>query len=290
MKPYRITELAHKYVSYDMITAYTALPEFPVPRVRLLYTFLNDREEGSASTAETCSLAAFLVQLGMDTHDQIDLEQGLAEASPEMRARQLKVLAGDYFSGAFYQLLAQAGEIGMVSRMSAAICEVNRLKARLYSRLKRMVLPAEEYVKECVHVRMGLFLSFTHLLDQSAQSVWQHLLAELSHCEVVMDEIRLAGQLPQERKGYAYLRIMEAATSEERETLSERKIGERDWTLLLAKYNIREQLTSMLHQSVDHVQSLLHECNKETVRAELRAIVEPFAAVLSPVRRSVQEG
>lgn len=290
MKPYRIAEMANKYVSYDMITAYTALPEFPVPRVRLLYTFLNDREGQSSRSAETCALAAFLVQLGMDTHDRVDLETGLGEATAAMRSRQLKVLAGDYFSGVFYELLAQAGEIGMVSLMSSAICEVNRLKAQLYSKLKRMVLPAEEYLKECVHVKMGLFLSFTHLLDKSAQNLWRLLLTELSYCEVMLDEMRSSSELPQDRKGYAYLRIMETGTSEDKETISGRKVGEREWTLLLVKYNVKEQLLSMLHQSVDRVQTLLQECKKETARAELKAILEPFIAALSPARRSVQEG
>ncbi|MGG6309597.1 heptaprenyl diphosphate synthase component 1 [Paenibacillus macerans] len=290
MKPYRITEMANKYVSYDMITAYTALPEFPVPRVRLLYTFLNDREGHSPQSAETCALAAFLVQLGMDTHDQIDLEDGLGEATEAMRSRQLKVLAGDYFSGVFYDLLAQAGEIGMVPLMSAAICEANRLKVGLYSKLKRMVLPAEEYLKECVHVKMELFLSFTQLLDKSVQHLWRLLLTELSRCEVMLDEMRTASEPPQDRKGYAYLRIMESGTSEDRDAISGRKVGERDWTLLLVKYSIKEQLMTMLHQSVDHVQSLLHECKKETARTELKAILEPFIAALSPARRSVQEG
>ncbi|EOS57493.1 heptaprenyl diphosphate synthase component 1 [Paenibacillus barengoltzii] len=290
MKPYRITELANKYVSYDMITAYTALPEFPVPRVRLLYTFLTEREGLSPESAETCALAAFLVQLGMDTHDRIDLESGLGEATRAMRSRQLKVLAGDYFSGVFYHLLAGAGEIRMVPLMSSAICEVNRLKVQLYSKLKQMLLPAEDYLKECVHVKMGLFLSFTEVLDKSVQSLWRKLLAELSRCEVMLEEIRSASELPHERKGYAYLRIMETGSSEDKAALSTRKVGERDWSLMLIKYNIKEQLLSMLHQSVDHVQSLLHECKKETARTELKSILEPFIAALSPSRRSVQEG
>ena len=42
------------------------------------------------------------------------------------RSRQLKVLAGDYFSSRFYHLLAQAGQIEMIKQLSNAICEVNR--------------------------------------------------------------------------------------------------------------------------------------------------------------------
>ncbi|CAM4287074.1 MAG: heptaprenyl diphosphate synthase component 1 [Paenibacillus macerans] len=290
MKPYRITELAKKYVSYDMISAHTALPDFPVPRVRLLYAFLNDRQSRAADAAETCALAAFLVQLGMDTHDLIDVEERSGRETTAMRSRQLKVLAGDYFSGVFYDLLAQAGEIGMVSSMSAAICEVNRLKVELYSKLKRRLLSAEEYLKECVHVKMGLFLSFSHLLDKPAQNLWRLLLAELSRCEVMLDEMKSSGELPQNRQGYAFLRILETGTAEDLESIAERKVGERDWSLLLVKYNVKEQLMSMLRQSVDRVQALLHECKMETAQSELKAILEPFIAALSPARRSAQEG
>ncbi|RRJ66339.1 heptaprenyl diphosphate synthase [Paenibacillus oralis] len=290
MKPYRITELAKKYVSYDMISAHTALPEFPVPRVRLLYAFLNDRQSQAVDAAETCALAAFLVQLGMDTHDLIDLDERSGKETSAMRSRQLKVLAGDYFSGVFYDLLAQAGEIGMVSSMSAAICEVNRLKVELYSKLKRRLLSAEEYLKECVHVKMGLFLSFSHLLDKSAQNLWRLLLTELSRCEVMLDEMKSSGELPKDRQGYAFLRIMETGAAEDLESVAERKVGEREWSLLLVKYNVREQLMSMLRQSVDRVQALLHECKVETAQSELKAILEPFIAASSPARRSVQEG
>ncbi|MCM3698174.1 heptaprenyl diphosphate synthase component 1 [Paenibacillus macerans] len=290
MKPYRITELAKKYVSYDMILAHTALPEFPVPRVRLLYAFLNDRQSQAADAAETCALAAFLVQLGMDTHDLIDLEERSGKETSAMRSRQLKVLAGDYFSGVFYDLLAQAGEIGMVSSMSTAICEVNRLKVELYSKLKRKLLSAEEYLKECVHVKMGLFLSFSHLLDKSAQNLWRLLLAELSRCEVMLDEMKASGELPRDHQGYAFLRIMETGGAEELESVAERKVGEREWSLLLVKYNVKEQLMSMLRQSVERVQALLHECRTETAQSELKAILEPFIAASSPARRSVQEG
>ena len=103
-----ITELAKKYVEYDMISTHTELPDFPAPRVHLLYSFLTDSETGSQKSVENCALAAFLVQSGMDTHDQIDL--GGEQQESKMRARQLKVLAGDYFSSVFYALLAATGK------------------------------------------------------------------------------------------------------------------------------------------------------------------------------------
>ncbi|MNJ44785.1 Heptaprenyl diphosphate synthase component 1 [compost metagenome] len=288
MKPYRITELANKYVGYDMITNHTALPEYPVARVRLLYMFLNLRDNGKIGAHETSALAAFLVQLGLDTHDMIDVDS-TCKAERSMRSRQLKVLAGDYFSSLFYELLAKAGQIELVSSMSSAICEVNRLKVGLYNRLKKL-LSTEEYLKECTHIKMGLFQSFSHLLDKSLQNLWRLLLVELSRCEVVLGEMKASGMLPEERQGYAYLRIMETGTVEDKEVLSRRKIDKREWSSLLAKYDVNEQLAHKLHQSVERVQALVHELKGDKEQSELTAIVEPFRAALAMQRRAMQEG
>ncbi|GIP52106.1 MULTISPECIES: heptaprenyl diphosphate synthase component 1 [Paenibacillus] len=289
MRPDRITELAQKYVEYDMISTHTELPEFPVPRVRLLYTFLNDGGRETARSAETCALAAFLVQLGLDTHDKIDVDDSCKEEQ-EMRSRQLKVLAGDYFSSVFYELLAQKAEIGTVSKMSAAICEVNRLKVRLYTGLRKMLLPAEEYLKERVQLKTVLFHSFTQQLDRSVQNIWKLLLTEISRCEVMLDEMKHYSLSPEEHKGFAFLHIWETGTAEDKEMISARKIGERDWSLLLTKYKIREQLASMLRQSVERVQGLVPECQSDKIRSEIGGIVEPMLSVLSSQRRAIQEG
>lgn len=291
MKADVITELARKYVEYDMISIHTALPEFPVPRVTLLYSFLKNTEGTSIKTAETCALAAFLVQLGLDTHDKIDQEADNRQEEQRMRSRQMKVLAGDYFSGVFYALLAQAGEVRLISRMSSSICEVNRLKVRLYTRLKRMVLTAEEYLKESVQVKMGLFLSFSHLLDKSVQNLWELLLNELSHCEVMLEELNTSGELPQLRHGFAYLHIMEHGTTEDRNKLiSNHHIEDSEWNRLLMQYGIKEHLSLKLQQAVERVQSLLQDCKREVVRSEIGRVLDPYTAALTQGHLSGQKG
>lgn len=279
MIPDRIIELAKKYVEYDMIVTHTELPEFPVPRVGLLYTFLNHRDKGSSRTAEICSLAAFLVQLGMDTHDRIDTEKG-QKSEITMRSRQLKVLAGDYFSSVFYELLAKIDEIDMVSAMSSAICEVNRLKVKLYTGLQRMIPPAEDYITQNVQVKMGLFLSFSQFMDKSVRNLWKLLLAELSHCEVVLDEMRHSNS--SSRKGYAYFRMMEIGTSEDKNKLTQGDISDLEWNSLVDKYNVKAQLQDMLRQSIERVQSLVSECKGEKQQVEIGNILKPIQAVLLP--------
>ncbi|AWB45016.1 heptaprenyl diphosphate synthase [Paenibacillus sp. CAA11] len=289
MKFYRVPELAKKYVEYDMIKAHTELPNFPDPRVRLLYTFLKVQKPEDERALETSALATFLVQLAMDTHDLIDPEPERKEEK-QMRSRQMKVLAGDYFSGTFYELLAKAGQVDMIALLASAVCEVNRLKAGFYSRMKRMLLSRDEYLKESSQVKMGLFHFFTPMLDKAVQNLWRYLLSEISRCEVLAEEIRKSGGIPEEYRGYAYLSIMETGTAEDKQLLAKSRVSEREWSALLVKYNVKEQLASKLHHSVARVQELLQEGAGEWMQRELSGILEPFSALLGKSRSALNEG
>ena len=75
MKPYKVPEIAKKYVEYDMIQAYTELPDFPDSRARLLFAFLVNQRIPLLHS-ELYSLVTSLVQIGMDTHDMIDSNSG----------------------------------------------------------------------------------------------------------------------------------------------------------------------------------------------------------------------
>lgn len=174
MKTYRIPEIAQKYVDHDIIQAHTALPDFPDARLRLLYAFLNEQEPHKTHS-ELYTLVVSLVQLGMDTHDLIDTDLE-RRTEPEMRSRQLKVLAGDYFSATFYQLLSQAGQIDMISKISGAVSEVNRLKVNLYVRMRQLKMSAEEYLSLTVQLKATLFEIFSGVLEGSLSHAGQRFL------------------------------------------------------------------------------------------------------------------
>jgi heptaprenyl diphosphate synthase len=269
-----ISNLAQKYVGYDMITKHTELPAFPVPRVHLLYTFLNaNQQEQALNAIQSCVLASFLVQLGLDTHDLIDQNEGAIE-DELMRSRQLKVLAGDYFSSVFYELLAEEGNIATIASMSAAICEVNRMKVNLYTKLKTMSLTAEQYLKDKVSLKMGLFVSFTASLDKSLQNVWKLLLAEFSRLEVILEELDLEGTLPEQRMSYTYLKILETGSSEDKEKLSRSKVGLEEWTWLLSKYNIADQFKTLFTTTIAQIQSLVTEYEAQKLQLQLDELIQ----------------
>lgn len=247
MRTYRIPELAKKYVDYDMITTHTELPPFANARVRLLYTFLNHQDSFTDADAENIALAVYLVQLGMDTHDLIDAEPVRKEESG-MRSRQLNVLAGDYFSSLFYELLASAGRTELISELSSSVCEVNRKKVNLYTKLMQRSLTAEALFQSQVELNMELYLPLSSLLDQNYQHSWLKLLHEVSRCENAVVQLNHAGAFSFDEE--------------------------------VSDSSAQDLMTAELEQSLERIQRLISDLQGESLREELGELIEPFIRAL----------
>jgi heptaprenyl diphosphate synthase len=272
MKTYRIPEIAQKYVDHDIIQAHTALPDFPDARLRLLYAFLNEQEPHKTHS-ELYTLVVSLVQLGMDTHDLIDTDLE-RRTEPEMRSRQLKVLAGDYFSATFYQLLSQAGQIDMISKISGAVSEVNRLKVNLYVRMRQLKMSAEEYLSLTVQLKATLFEIFSGVLEGSLSHGWSEILNGVCRCEALVDEIVRMESPARFDKSWAYWHLLQEGTEEERQQLIQRMHEPAFIYSLAEKYNVRSQLKAKLKHSANAVKSLAGKLESDKLFSELTVIVD----------------
>ncbi|MFC4777558.1 heptaprenyl diphosphate synthase component 1 [Paenibacillus sp. GCM10023252] len=281
MRPYRISELAKKYVEYDMIQAHTELPTFPDSRIRLLYAFLSHNPP-SERHSELYSLVTSLVQMGMDTHDTIDTDLDKRPEN-EMRSRQLKVLAGDYFSSRFYQLLSQAGQMDMISRISEAVCEVNRLKVNLYMKMQQVKLTAEDYLSQSVQVRSELFQVFTSVLEGKLSRIWPELLSGLSRCEVVLEELQRSDSPESFHGSWAYWHIWQVGTEDERRQLELSSQEPAVVRRLLEKYEIKGQLAAKLRSSVEGILSIGAKLDSDKLLHELRGTCDLFQRKLASV-------
>ncbi|BFH61787.1 heptaprenyl diphosphate synthase component 1 [Paenibacillus azoreducens] len=288
MKPYRIPQLIKKYVEYDMIQKHTELPPFPDARVQLLYIFLNQGTNRMNVNSELFSLVTSLVQMGIDTHETIDTQKD-KPGEGFMRSRQLKVLAGDYFSSRFYQLLAQKGQIEAVTRLSQAICDVNVLKMNLYGKMKSLLLSAEEYLRQTVQLNMQLFLSFTPLFEESLRDLWNALLRGVSECETLGREMQRSGG-DWYLHSYSYWHILEVASEEDQQMLKESKIDIKDWKKLMLKYKAGEHMAEKLRQALESVQSILKNIKGDSRLREIAIILEPFQRQLHTSGSAVGEG
>jgi Heptaprenyl diphosphate synthase (HEPPP synthase) subunit 1. len=273
MKPYRINELASKYVEYDMIQTYTELPAFPDPRLRLLHAVLN--EHGTlAPRSELYSLVVSLVQLGMDTHDLIDTEE-TRRSETEMRARQLKVLAGDYFSSRFYQLLSQASQISMVSKISAAVCEVNRLKMDLYIKMQQSQLKAEEYLNRLTALKSEMFQLFTGMMEGVFVKLWPEMLQDVSRCETVLDEMDRFESPSRFYQSWAYWHVMQEGTPEEQQSLNHKPEHSLIYDLR-GKYELQSRLVTKLKAAADSLRHTAAKLESEQLKKVIQDLADSF--------------
>lgn len=272
MKTYRVPEIAQKYVEYDMIQEHTALPDLANARLRLLHAFLS-QQQTLQTHSELFTLVVSLVQLGMDTHDLIDTQQE-QRSEPEMRSRQLKVLAGDYFSAAFYQLLAQAGQIEMIAKISGAVSEVNRLKVNLYVRMRQNKLSAEEYLGYSVQIKSALFHIFSDQLEGTLSRIWPEVLNGISRCEILVDEIARSESSDRFDQGWAYWHLMQVASDEECQQLTMHTYERAFIQGLAEKYNVRTQLREKLKLTADSVKASAGKLESVTLLGELTSIVD----------------
>jgi len=99
-------------------------PAIDEDRILFLSDSLNDFNL-SKDESERYITTAMLVQMALDTHEQVLQKKSLKE-------RQLTVLAGDFFSGMYYQMLAQIENISLIRTLASAIKSINEHKIRIY--------------------------------------------------------------------------------------------------------------------------------------------------------------
>ncbi|NBI30466.1 heptaprenyl diphosphate synthase component 1 [Chengkuizengella marina] len=283
MDGYVVPQLAKKNIQYDMIQKHTDLPSFPYSRSRLLYIFLNKHSTSSTDKiSELYTLVTSLIQIGMDTHDLVDVGEEQIEMK-KMRTRQLRVLAGDYFSSKFYHLLSQAGQIDTIHSLSHAISEVNRLKINLYMKMKKFKLSAEDYFQHCIDIKSQLYLIFTNYMDEMLQKQWPDILVSITKCELITEEIDKMNQIQIKdlRGSWAYWYILKQATSEEKEMLKKDSCNKSLIQSVLLKYNIKVKLHQMLENQWKDVSEKVNNIKNENIKNELEKIGQPFISYLS---------
>ncbi|GAA3405202.1 heptaprenyl diphosphate synthase component 1 [Paenibacillus hodogayensis] len=282
MNSYSIADATKPYTEYDMIRDHTELPELPNFRTQLLYAFLN-KSPAAGQQSELYALVASLAQMGLDTHDLV-AETNDRKEKKEARSRQLKVLAGDYFSSRFYQLLAQAGQVEMTGHMATAICEVNRLKMNMYTRIRQWKMTADEYMQQAVSIKMQLFLTFSRLLEGMKPNSWPDMLHGYTSCEVLLDELRRIERGNDLRSGWAFWHLLQIGTKEEKKQL---KNGESDpgkLRTLLHKYNVRATLLQMLDAQFNQLSDKIRQFDSDKLAGELHRIGDPFARAIAASR------
>ncbi|WP_274364506.1 heptaprenyl diphosphate synthase component 1 [Paenibacillus thermotolerans] len=279
-----IAGAAHKYINHDMIRDHTSLPDFPELRTKLLRAFLAAAEASGPNRAagDIVSIAVSLVQMGLDTHERV-------ERTAKTITRQMTVLAGDYFSSRFYQLLSQAGDVQSIGVLSESICEVNRMKMVLYGKAKKLLLTAEDYVRATVDIKTHLYLSFTFWMEEMRRKAWPALVRAVAECELIADDLsRLqSGNI---RDGWAQWYVLEHGTSSERDALLSGSAKKAEVDAMLQRYRIAPQLTEMLETKLAELKGIVQGIGPERFSDEIWRLVQPlFQLSKHPVLNALRE-
>ncbi|WP_347549843.1 heptaprenyl diphosphate synthase component 1 [Pseudalkalibacillus hwajinpoensis] len=106
--------------------------DFPIIDEERLYVFYGILEQTKLEQKrkEDTLLSIMLVQIALDTHELISLEE--VENENERKNRQLTVLAGDYFSSMYYHILSKWHDNELIRTLSEAIQEINEAKMSFY--------------------------------------------------------------------------------------------------------------------------------------------------------------
>ncbi|MEJ8544871.1 heptaprenyl diphosphate synthase component 1 [Brevibacillus borstelensis] len=182
-----IIDQIYQRMSISYVEQYVDVPAMAENRLALLYLFLLNRGMGK-ERARTFSITTGLMQLGLDMHETVKNAYG--DTLVEERNRQLTVLAGDYYSSRYYQLLAHAGEVEAIRVLADAIQHVNEAKMKLYLAEKEGKLSSEAYMELRTVIDTGLYVAMVDKYAESEEDrrFWTSLLKDTATVESMIAE------------------------------------------------------------------------------------------------------
>lgn len=128
-----IKELVRQKIIHPYLIKFIEAPYIDDDKI-LILILIMDHLELSYKQIQNYALSTMLVQIALDTHDHISNISKMDEENADQSTRQLTVLAGDYYSGLYYKLLADSDDISIIRVLASGIKEVNEHKIFVYQK------------------------------------------------------------------------------------------------------------------------------------------------------------
>ncbi|MBS4217304.1 heptaprenyl diphosphate synthase component 1 [Bacillus sp. FJAT-49711] len=125
-------------------------PAFDVDQILLMLYSIQDISI-SEEEREACIMATMLANLALNTHENV------SDPNISMKARQLMVLAGDYYSGLYYNLLSEFRNIELIKSLALAIKTINEHKINI---IHFTVESIDSYLESIKKIESGLLEQF----------------------------------------------------------------------------------------------------------------------------------
>jgi len=127
-----IRDLLLEKLSHPYLLDHVESPYIDDDKILLLISLL-DQYGVKQEQIENYTVTAMLLQIALDTHEHVQNSQS-GEEDNSHKNRQLTVLAGIYFSGLYYKLLAETDDIEMIKQLAAGVKEINEHKISVYQK------------------------------------------------------------------------------------------------------------------------------------------------------------
>ncbi|AUM64809.1 heptaprenyl diphosphate synthase component 1 [Brevibacillus sp. 7WMA2] len=174
-------------IQQTYIQQYVDVPAMAENRLALLFFFLH--ENGfTKERAHLLSVATGFVQLGIDTHETV--RNHYEKTLVSERNRQLTVLAGDYYSSLYYNILADANEIEAIQVLAVGNQLAHETKMKLYIAQKENKLTQETYLSLRKKIDTALYVAFVdkYAKNDSVREFWTSLFEQTSAFEQLIGE------------------------------------------------------------------------------------------------------
>lgn len=155
-----IRELLLNKLSHPYLLKYVEAPVIDDDKLLLLISLL-DQNGLDYSQVENYTVTTMLLQIALDTHEHVQ-NSNLDENDDSLKNRQLTVLAGIYFSGLYYKLLADTDDIQVIKQLAAGVKEVNEHKITVYQKEADAIDKLMESIKLIESTLLGKIADHFH--------------------------------------------------------------------------------------------------------------------------------
>ncbi|RFA37240.1 hypothetical protein CAI16_01815 [Virgibacillus dokdonensis] len=128
---YYVKAEIEKKIKHSYLEKYIDKPAIDEEKLFLLMEMMN-HSSLPESHKQRYIVTTMLVQMALDTHDKVPSLTSPNENEDVKLQKQLHVLAGDYYSGLYYLVLAEISDFEFIQLLASTIKEINEYKMKLY--------------------------------------------------------------------------------------------------------------------------------------------------------------
>lgn len=225
---------------HPYLLKYLDKPNIDFDKVLLLWGMFNELDIPKQER-NTYILATLLVQSALDTHELVTNthDNKNSKSGRLLKDRQLTVLAGDYYSGLYYQLLANSNNIELISVLSNAIKDINEHKIMLY---QKTIINEVELIRSTQVIESSLIGKVADYLNMP---FWKEIASALL----------LLKRLHSEK--LSYLKNGESIVVAAFDSIDARNVDQ---------HTIPEGKSNRIHTAIDQHILQAHRCVEHTIR------------------------